>query len=78
MEATALRWSAVDLDRGLRAIQPLRVSPADSVFRNVEGRPIEPTAFPTHWYRCLRSLGIRVQGLPARACRARRPPRSGR
>jgi integrase len=46
----------------LRSIQPLHVTPEMLVFRNTEGRPIDPRHFP-YWYDCLRALGIRQRGL---------------
>lgn len=49
----------------LRALQPLHVMPDSPVFTNLEGEPIEPKAFSTHWYRCLRALGLPVRGLYA-------------
>ena len=49
----------------LRALQPLHVMPGSPVFTNLEGEPIEPKAFSTHWYRCLRALGPAVRGLYA-------------
>ena len=51
--------------RLLRALQPLHVTPEAYVFTNMAGRPVEPKAFSTHWYRCLRALGIRVRGIYA-------------
>lgn len=49
----------------LRAIQPLNVTPNLSVFTTLQGNPIEPKAFSTHWYHCLRALGLPVRGLYA-------------
>ena len=49
----------------LRAIQPLNVTPNMPVFTNLQGRPIEPKAFSTYWYRCLRALGLPIRGLYA-------------
>ncbi len=49
----------------LRQMMPLRVEPDMPVFVNVDGAPIEPKVFSTHWYRCLRALGLRVRGLYA-------------
>jgi integrase len=57
----------------LRTIEPLRVTPETYVFMTTSGRAIEPKAFSTHWYRCLRALGIRVRG-----CTRRRTPTSPR
>ena len=51
--------------RLLRLIEPLRVEPDLPVFTHLGGGPIEPKTFSTHWYRCLRALGIRVRGLYA-------------
>jgi integrase len=51
--------------RLLRLIEPLRVTPSMPVFTHTGGGAIEPKAFSTHWYRCLRGLGIRVRGLYA-------------
>jgi len=42
----------------LRALQPLHVRPDSPVFTNLEGEPIEPKAFSTHWSPCLRALGL--------------------
>ncbi|HEX7410436.1 MAG TPA: hypothetical protein VF515_22685, partial [Candidatus Binatia bacterium] len=47
----------------LREIQPLNLRPDAAVFTNLDGRPIEPKAFSTHWYHCLRVLGLPVRGL---------------
>jgi len=47
----------------LKSIMPLHVEPATPVFTNVDGEPIEPKVFSTHWYHCLRALGIRMRGL---------------
>ena len=47
----------------LKSIMPLHVEPDTPVFTNVDGEPIEPKAFSTHWYNCLRALGIRTRGL---------------
>ena len=50
--------------RGLSEIQPLRGTPETAVFLNTNGKPIEPRSFlTTHWYACLRALGIRVRGV---------------
>jgi hypothetical protein len=49
----------------LRAIQLLNVKPEMPVFTNLGGGPIEPKAFSTHWYHCLRALGLRIRGLYA-------------
>jgi len=49
----------------LRTIQPLNVVPNTPVFTNLEGRPIEPKALSTHWYHCLRALGLPIRGLYA-------------
>jgi len=49
----------------LRAIQPLNVRPEVPVFTNLQGGPIEPKAFSTHWYACLRALGLPIRGLYA-------------
>ncbi len=49
----------------LRAIQPLQVTPTAPVFTNLAGGPIEPKAFSTHWYHCLRALGLPIRGLYA-------------
>lgn len=49
----------------LRAIQPLNVRPSSPVFTNVEGGAIEPKAFSTHWYHCLRALKLPVRGVYA-------------
>ena len=38
-------------------------APTDPVFKNTCGAPIEPKAFSTHWYDCLRVLDIRQRGL---------------
>lgn len=51
--------------RILRSIEPLRVTPDMYVFTTTSGGPIEPKAFSTHWYRCLRALDIRVRGMYA-------------
>ena len=51
--------------RLLRTMEPLRVTPDTHVFVTTAGQPIEPKAFSTHWYRCLRALGIRVRGMYA-------------
>jgi integrase len=51
--------------RVLRAIQPLRVEETTPVLLNTWGQPIEPRAFLSHWYACLRALGIRMRGLYA-------------
>lgn len=45
------------------AIRPLHVTPESPVFLNIAGRPLDQQAFATHWYDCLRSLGIRQRGL---------------
>jgi len=47
----------------LKSIMPLHVEPDTPVFTNVDGEPIEPKVFSTHWYNCLRALGIRTRGL---------------
>lgn len=47
----------------LKSIMPLHITPDTPVFTNVDGEPIEPKVFSTHWYTCLRALGIRVRGL---------------
>src|SRR5262249_40531882 len=47
----------------LESIMPLHLEPDTPVFTNVEGEPIEPKVFSTHWYDCLRVLGIRTRGL---------------
>jgi integrase len=47
----------------LESIMPLHVEPDTPVFTNVDGEPIEPKAFSTHWYNGLRALGIRTRGL---------------
>ena len=47
----------------LKSIMPLHVEPDTPVFTNVDGEPIEPKVFSTHWYHCLRALGIRMRGL---------------
>jgi integrase len=49
----------------LLALQPLHVRPDSPVFTNLEGEPIEPKAFSTHWYSCLRALGLPIRGLYA-------------
>jgi hypothetical protein len=46
----------------LKSIMPLHVEPDTPVFTNVDGEPIEPKVFSTHWYNCLRALGIRTRG----------------
>jgi integrase len=47
----------------LKSIMPLHVEPDTPVFTNVDGEPVEPKVFSTHWYTCLRALGIRTRGL---------------
>jgi integrase len=47
----------------LRSIQPLRIEPETAVFKTTTGTPIEPKTFSSHWYDCLRVVGIRVRGL---------------
>jgi integrase len=47
----------------LRELQPLRVEPKTPAFANLDATAIEPKAFSTHWYVCLRALGIRTRGL---------------
>ncbi len=42
---------------------PLHLEPTRPLFTTTDGRPIEPKTFAAHWYRCLRSLSIRVRGL---------------
>jgi len=49
----------------LRAIQPLHVRPDTPVFTSLTGDPIEPKAFSTHWYACIRALKLPVRGLYA-------------
>ena len=49
--------------RILQGILPLHVTPEAPVFTTTEGNPIEPKTFSEHWYRALRSLGLRVRGL---------------
>jgi integrase len=49
--------------RLLRLIQRLHVTPESYVFATTTGTPIEPKAFATQWYACLRALGIRQRGL---------------
>ena len=49
--------------RLLRELQPLRVEPTTPLFTNLDGTPIEPKTFSTHWYACLRAFGIRTRGL---------------
>jgi len=47
----------------LQTIRPLHVMPDSAVFMNTLGHPLDQQAFATHWYDCLRSLGIRQRGL---------------
>jgi integrase len=47
----------------LRAVQPVRCEPTTPVFLNTMGTLIEPKNFSEHWYRALRSLGLRMRGL---------------
>ena len=47
----------------LQAIRPLHVTPETPVFQNIFGRPLDQQSFSTHWYDCLRSLGIRQRGI---------------
>jgi len=47
----------------LRTIQPLRVTPTTPVFTTTTGTRIEPKTFSSHWYDCLRTLGVRMRGL---------------
>jgi integrase len=46
----------------LGSTQPFHVTPETFVFRNTEGRPIDPKHF-SYCYDCLRALGIRQRGL---------------
>src|SRR5262249_52770768 len=41
--------------------KPLIPREDDTLFPNMNGKPIEPKSF-AHWYRYLRALGIRVRG----------------
>jgi hypothetical protein len=40
----------------------MRVTPCHC-FTTTTGAPIEPKTFSTHWYACLRALGLRQRGL---------------
>lgn len=63
--ASADRWVELfpAVVEALRAIQPLHTSPETPVFTTTTGTPIEPKSFSSHWYRCLRALGVRQRGL---------------
>ena len=58
----------------LKSIMPLHVEPDTPVFTNVDGEPIEPKVFSTHWYNCLRALGIGHAGCTAPRTRSARSP----
>jgi hypothetical protein len=47
----------------LWSLRPLHVSPDLAVFTNILGRALDQQAFTRHWYKCLRSLGIRQRGI---------------
>jgi integrase len=62
---SAERWIELhpETTRVIRDSLPLHLEPTRPLFVTTDGRPIEPKTFSAHWYRCLRSLGIRVRGL---------------
>jgi len=47
----------------LKQMQPLHVTPEGHVFTNTNGGPIEPKAFSSRWYDCLRTLNMRQRGV---------------
>src|SRR5262245_39757501 len=49
--------------RLLRQSQPLHVTPDAWVFTSTTGSPLEPKSHSSHWYGCLRALGLRVRGI---------------